>query len=806
MKGFKIVSVFLALLLPIVPGDRAAAGQRIEMPQGVFYYQPAASVFGSEAVWINPAGLAHFRIAGFQYLADYYDGKYVKSWGSVVSREGIGLSYRHIYNPDGEAYVDYIVALAVPTGKKLFLGGSYQYFKQGDPIFDNRHFWNLGLMFRSPGFFSFGAVYSNLNKGKINGDRTEVEQRYSLSYRPAEIDLTVSVDMFLATGTKVKNSDFVYHAEYSPLRGLYLNGLIDSDKNFEIGLRANLRQYFVGSRRRSDKNGNHRGTTVFVGGTSHRQPSLIKDKVRRLSVSLSGNPGENPPIPIIGKSRTSFVTTLLNIYRAADDPSVGEIVIKLNRLAMGFGRAQELREALAYFRARGKKITCHISHPNNLAYYVGSVCDRMLIPPVSQLNLVGLKAELTFFAGTLDKIGVNLDLLRIGDYKTAPERYTREAATEENRQQVNRLLDDLYDQFLSDISESRNIPRDSLAAIVDGGPYTSAEAIELGLVDGLSYADELDKNILSSMPEISLRRYLADTLINDSWREAPTLAVVVAEGEVTFNDDNFGPFSESADLTPALMTKAFKKAESDKNIKGIIFRIDSPGGWALAGEEIYHTAAKAAGKKPLVVSMANVAASGGYYIAMPASQILANAATITGSIGIYGGKADLSGLYEKVGVGKELYTRGKHAGMLTTMRPFTPEEREKYFSQLEAMYEHFVSLVADNRNLPADSVDTLGQGRVWTGREARNNGLVDRLGGIKQALDATAAKLELDDYKVEFLPRKRPWILLPGKSLLDTVTDFLGIGGQEATTGTAAPMMLATEGILTRMPFNIEID
>lgn len=806
MKNFRVAWFLLALLLISSPGGRITAGERIEMPQGVFYYQPAASVFGSEAIWTNPAALARFRIGGFQYLADYYDNKYAKNWGSVVTREGLGLSYRHIHNPDDEAYVDYILALAFPAGKKLFLGGSYQYFKQGEGIFDNRHFWNAGMLFRPGGYFSFGTVFSNLNRGKIGEDRTEIEQRYSFSYHPSSFDMTLSVDMFLATGTKVKNADYVYHAEFSPVKGLYVNGLLDSDRNFQIGIRANLRQYFVGSHYRADRRGNHRGTTVYVGATSHRQPSIMKDKVRRLSVSVSGSPSENPPDPIFGKSRTSLITTLLNIYRAAEDPSIGEMVIKLNRFALGFGQAQELREALSEFKSRGKRITCHISHPNNLAYYVGSVCDKILVPPVSQLNLVGLRAELTFFAGTLDKLGVDVDLMRIGDYKTAAERYTREEATEENREQVNRLLDDLFDQFVGDIAQGRGIPRDSMVSIIDRGPFTSEEAMQLGLVDGLSYVDEMKKSFLPSMPEISLHRYLSDTLINDNWRDDPVLAVVVAEGEVAFDQDGAGPFSESSDVTPGLMKKAFQRARSDRNIKGIVFRIDSPGGLALAGDEIYHTAAKTVEKKPMVVSMSNMAASGGYYIAMPAGDILANPATITGSIGIYGGKVDLSRLYDKIGLGKELYTRGKHAGMLTTMRPFTEDEREKYFSHLQAMYGHFVSLVAGNRNLTTDSVDNLARGRMWTGREALQNGLVDELGGVKRALDLTAEKLALESYKIEFLPRKRPLFLLPGKSLIDNVVGWLGFGSKASEVTASLVEPTVTEGILARMPFDINID
>ncbi|UCE25134.1 MAG: signal peptide peptidase SppA [Candidatus Zixiibacteriota bacterium] len=806
IKQSRLIPFLIVLLFCGGSFTAAEAGERIVLPQGVFYYQPAASVFGSEATWINPAGLARYRIAGFQFMADYFDGKYAKNWGTVINREGLAISYRNIYNPNDENYVDYILAVGLPAGKRLSLGASHQYFKQGEGIFDNRHFWNVGLVLRPEGAFSFGAVFSNLNRGKVNDERTETEMRYSLSYRPQEYDLTVSVDMFLSTGTRLSNADYVYHAEFSPIKGLYVNGLIDSDKNLQIGVRANLRQYFVGARHRSDKDGNHRGTTAFVGATSKRQPSLVKDKVRRLSLGLSGRPSENPPDPVFGKHPTSFVRTLLEIYRAADDRSIGEMVVTLNRLGLGFARAQELREALQYFRSKGKTVICHISYPNNLAYYVGSACDSILIPPVSQLNLVGLRAELTFYAGTMEKLGIKADLMRIGKYKTAAEQYTRETATEENRRQVNRLLDDLFEQFVDGIARGRGVSIDSAAAIVDGGPYTSKEALELGLVDGLSYKDELKDNYLRGMPEITMRRYFADTVVQDCWREKPTLAIVVAEGDVAFDGGGIGPFAEPSDVTPGRMSRAFDRAGTEKSVNAVIFRINSPGGLALAGEEIYHAAMKASRKKPVVVSMANVAASGGYYIAMPASHIWADPATITGSIGIYGGKADLSGLYEKINLGKELYTRGRFAGMLTTMRPFTDEEREKYYSQMEAMYGHFVSLVSDNRQLTVDSVQSLAQGKVWTGREALDNGLVDRLGGLKEALDFTAKELGLDDYRVEILPRKRPLFILPGNRMLKSLAGFLGLGTGVQVDETSVSDHVVTDGILARLPFDIEIE
>lgn len=794
--------LLIIVLLPVQP----ALGRRIEIPRGVFYYQPAASVFGAEAVWVNPAGVARYGTPSFQVMADHLNGDYAKSWGLVTSGERLATAYRKLFNPTGEDYREYALAASMALGDRLYFGASYRYFKDGPDIYDNRHFWNIGLMSNDGRRLSWGAVFSNLNRGKVDGVRTETEQRYSLSYRPIGSKLTVSVDMFLSTKTRLSNADYTYHLEFTPYRGLYLNGFVDSDRNFQLGIRANLLRHFVGGRSSFDRDANHLGSTAFIGATSIRQPSVIREPRRRLSLGISGRTPENPPRPIFGKKQTSLLTILLNIYRAAEDPSIGEMVLSLNRLSLGFGQAQELRDALRYFQSKGKRIICHISSPNNLAYYVGCVADRILIPPVSQLRLVGLRAELTFYAGTLEKLGVRVDFLSVGKYKTAAEAFTRKGATEENREQVNRLLDDLYDQFIDGVAEGRNISRDSVRRIIDSGPFTSVEALEYGLVDGLSYRDEIKKSYLARLPEVSFRRYLSDTLMNDGWRRKPVLAIVVAEGEIVPDRGNPNPLAGRSDVTPSEMAKAFDHASRDRDVEGVVFRINSPGGFALAGAEIHHAAEKAAEKKPTAVSMSSLTASGGYYVAMPATHIFASPATITGSIGIYGGKVDLSGLYKKIDLGKELYTRGRYAGMLSTVRPFLPEERTKYYSHLRAFYDHFVELVAANRELPVDSVDALAGGRVWTGREALSHGLIDELGGIKAALDFCAKSLELEDYEVEILPRKRPFIVLPGSSLLRTIAGILGgdAGPCDRVINRINP--LESEELLARIPFDIEIE
>lgn len=794
----------IAFTLAVFSLSLAQDIDRIPIPEGLFYYNPASTVFGIEAAWINPAQLSRSEAGSYQLLADYFDGKFARSYGFAVGKESITMAYRYLDKPDQGIFKEWVFAagLGLPGG---MLGASYRYFASGPGLYDNRHFWNIGLSGQSGYNVRWGAVFSNLNRSSVDGHSTAVEMRYSLGYRPFGRQATFAVDMFLSTRDNIKEADYVYHLEARPSRGLFLYGSIDSDKNFTLGFRTNLLQYFVGSRSRFDEDFDGRGTTMILGATAMRQPSVIDYPRRRLTVSMSGRPQEKPVRPVFGKSNIPFTTLIRDIYRAANDPSIGEMLVKLNGFSAGFGQAQELREAIGYFRAHDKVVTCYLGSPNNIAYYIACAADSILIPPVSQLYLVGLRAELTYYAGTLDKIGVDVELLRIGDYKSAAEPWIRDSSSVETREQLNRMLDSYYGQFVNGIADGRGISADSVRAIVDGGPYTSKEAIENGLVDGLSYDDRIVPEFLSERPEISFRRYVKDTLMNDSWRPRPRLAVVVAEGDIAEKPSR-NPLMPRGDVTPSGMDHAFKQALADDLVQGIVFRINSPGGEAIAGDRIEHFARNAAKKRPLVVSMSNVAASGGYYITTPAQKLYANPGTMTGSIGIYGGKVDLSGLYDKIDLGKELYTRGRFAGMMTFMRPFSEAEREKYYSQLEAFYDHFVEIVADNQNLSADSVDHLSRGRVWTGEQARQNGLVDELGGLHHALENTAAELGLSEYDVVIFPEERPLIILPGSSFIHTIASVFSGHDDPIKSAAATVMPDDNATLMTRLPFNLTIE
>ncbi len=800
----KSIQTILILSFSLVAGE-IRSGERIPIPEGVFFYKSASNVFGFESAWINPAGLGRFDGSGVMLMADYFDGDIAKSWGALVDGEQSAIAYRKIDNPGGADFKELVLASGLGLGK-INVGGSYRHFKDGPGIYDDRHFWNIGLQLKGDYKLCGAAVFSNLNRGRVNGKRSEVEHRYSISYRPFEFDLTISADMLRSSSVNLGDAHMIYNVAVSPYPGLTVSGLLDSDENFNIAVRANLMEYFVGNESRFDGDGGGRGTTIYAGATDLKQESLVPWQARRLKIDVPEVLAENPPKPVFGKKSRSFYSLVSNIYRAADDPSIKEIVIKLRQPAIGFAQAQELRDALKYFKSGDKTVICHLSMPNNLGYYIAAVSDSILIPPVSQLNLIGLKAELTFYAGTLDKLGVEIDLVKIGAYKSAAETLTRTESSDANKAQVNRLLDVIFDQFVGGIAEGRSILADSVKIIIDNGPFTSAQALQFGLVDGLSYADEINKGFLNSLPEISLGRYEKDTLVNDGWPSKPKIAVVTAEGEISYSKGGAFPLRGAEAATPATLENAFRSAEKDGAIKAIVFRVNSPGGMALASDEILHAAEKASRKKPLIVSMGNLAASGGYFISMSADKLFADAGTLTGSIGVFGGKVNLEELYEKIEMGKELYTRGKFAGMASDIRPFTDEEREKQIEHISAFYGHFKDLVSENRKMRNDSVESLAQGQVWTGKEAVANGLIDEVGGLKQAIDYTASSLNLKDYRIVFYPEKRPLILLPNNSLINAVASIVGFNKGNSSIDSNVSEALASNGLFTRMLFDISIE
>jgi protease-4 len=398
-------------------------------------------------------------------------------------------------------------------------------------------------------------------------------------------------------------------------------------------------------------------------------------------------------------------------------------------------------------------VTVFIAKGGNLQYYLATAADEIYMDPTGLLELKGLAATAQFYKGTMDKLGIRADVVRTGPHKTFANAFTDTGLTPEAREQIEWLLDDLYDQFVSGISNGRRMLPETVKSLIDSGPYTARGAFEAGLIDGLKHLDEFTqengKGALSDIVDLNAFYGIEDE--NPRWSEPRKIAIIYADGSILPGGSGVNLLDGKV-VGSSTLAGALKRARKDASIEAVVFRVNSPGGDVFASEEIYRQLELTKGKKPLVVSMGGVAASGGYYIACPGDAILASPGTITGSIGVVTGKPDLSGFYDKIGITHETIKRGAHADIRSIMRPASEEEMRLIGKMVEEYYGDFVSKVTTWRKLDADSINAIGAGRVWTGRQALERGLVDSYGGIWEAVELARQKARIDrDERVEFV-------------------------------------------------------
>lgn len=434
------------------------------------------------------------------------------------------------------------------------------------------------------------------------------------------------------------------------------------------------------------------------------------------------------------------VLTLPDLVRALDhaasDPDVAALEIDAGPLDAGWGRAQEIRDALVRFRSTGKPVHAFLLEGDDGTCFLSSAADRVWLIPSGTLWLDGLSADVTFYGGTLGKAGVRADLEQIGPYKNAADVMKRTGMSDAHRESMNSLLDGLYGELVSTLSGALDKTPEEVQALIEDGPYSAQAALDAGLVDALGYRDELARGLdaeVGALPRVRIDRY-ARHVAPPSGRDA--VAIIHCAGTIVPGESSDSVFS-GATLGSETIARALRAARA-QGVKAIVMRVDSPGGSAVASDVIWREVelTRQAGIK-VVVSMADVAASGGYWIAMGADKVLAEPATITGSIGIYGGKYVTQELYAKLGMTVEPVERGTNSGLRSPRQPFTEPQRAWLQSDLHEVYGLFIARTAAGRGFgsPAE-VDKLAQGRVWTGRQAVANGLVDQLGGLDDAIAA----------------------------------------------------------------------
>lgn len=503
------------------------------------------------------------------------------------------------------------------------------------------------------------------------------------------------------------------------------------------------------------------------------RPSVPSNSV--LVLNIGGDLPDYVPDDPIAKAigigqRQSFTGLLTQLRKAKVDARIGAVLLDINFPSIGWGKADELRDAIADLKASGKPVYAYMQMGTNRDYYIATAADKIYLPPPGDLYINGFAAEAMFYKGSLDKLGIDTDVIQIGPkYKNAPDQYTRKEMGEGQREVINAILDEFYGRFTNAIASSRNKSAEDVGGIIDNAPYNAPQAKELGLIDDAIYLDqvhELIKQQLGYGENEPLR-----TIGGGKYRDIPSdslglnngerIAVIFASGGINTGRSSDSPFGGQM-VGSDTVVQAVNDAAADTGIKAIVLRVDSPGGSALASDLMYRAIDNAKAKgKPVVVSMSDVAASGGYYISANADKIVAEPATITGSIGVFMGKPVVKGLYDWLGITNEYILRGKNAGIFRLTEKWTPEERAKMEEQTNHIYfTNFVPKVAKGRNMTDEQVNTLGQGRVWTGTQAKANGLIDEFGGLEKAISLAKelANLPADkDVRRVVFPAPRPF-------------------------------------------------
>ena len=509
------------------------------------------------------------------------------------------------------------------------------------------------------------------------------------------------------------------------------------------------------------------GVGVVIWRVAAIEPSLPEKIVLSVELGngLAAGARPDPVSELLFGSKPTLRDFLDALERAADDPRVKGLYARLGGDALGLATCQEVRDAVRDFRAKGKFAIAFTDSfgeagPGTRPYYLATAFDEIWLQPLGSLGLIGLHSETPFLRTALDRLGIQPSFAHRGEYKTAMNSLTETAMTPPQREEIEDLLLATSGQIVRGIATARKLPEAQVSGLIDRGPLLANEALEAHLIDRIGYRDEVVARVReragADAKLVPLSLYLAGA--GRPHRSGPKIALIYGTGLLT-SGDGTAPLLDTAELGARAVGRAFQQAASDAEVRAIVFRIDSPGGSAVASETVWREVFRARDRgKPVIVSMGDVAGSGGYYIAAPANKIVAEPSTLTGSVGVLAGKVVISEMLHKLGITDASAQRGANAAMFSIFEDFSPAARERLEASLDEVYRGFKAHVASGRHLSEEQVEAVAKGRVWTGEEAKDNGLVDALGGYDVALRLAkeAAKLPSDQaFTLAVFPREK---------------------------------------------------
>jgi protease-4 len=744
-----------ALLLLLLPGLALAQTglivQPATPPRGVTLPPTSAALVDeATALTVNPAGLRFVGPPQLFYLHERNlardqvgDGLYLGT--NLLSGLSAGFSLEWLRGRGLPDYRKTSFGLALGS-RRLSLGVGYHGFSSDDAALDRLSGFDLGLTARPSRFLSVGAVVRDVNAPEEGAFSLPRSYNLAVGVRPFGERLTLGAD-YTATEGNWDDGRLSYTVQATVLPGLGLGAGLSHGLGSERALALQFAATLDSSRfgvtyagGGAEGGGLDHVVAVRLSGQKYPALRLGGGSVALLDLDDRLRQRSSPALSLLGISESDpYIRLVRWLDHAAKDPRLSGVLVKVSNLpGVDWGKANELHQALLRLRASGKRVMAVLYNVDDRAYFVASAADEVYALPGSSLLINGLSASITYLGGSMEKLGVTWDVARVGEYKTAPEQLVRRDMSPAQRETIEAYLDTEVGHYEATVAKARGIPVERLREAWATGLLTANRAKELGLVNGLLLPEELEKKLEALAPGAHYDPYYAPKDEREArWSGRRRIAVVPVLGSIAGGKSRETPLGGEAIAGAETVTLALERAQRDPSVVAIVVRVDSGGGDVLASELMYRAVLEAKKKKPVIASMGDVAASGGYYASMGAHEVWASPTTLTGSIGVFYLKPAVRGLLgDKLGVNRETISRAPMADVLGVWKPWTEAEQKAVQAWVDSAYDDFITEVSTSRGLDKAKVDALARGRVWSGAAAKERGLVDSLGGLMEAVDA----------------------------------------------------------------------
>lgn len=720
---------------------------------------------------INPAGFSFVRDLQLRFGYAFSDSSFEGFDRVSIALPGGGLSG---WWEDRESMRKFTLSSSFQLfDNTASLGASYAWF---DPtvesgVFSEKDIITLGMTVRPVNWFSLGMV----RRGGVDlpgDDDVEPSYRAGLGVRPAGNRLTFTVD--LETGGDFDDYSLSAGAELRPMEGLALRAGLAEDR-LSLGLETGLGASALSFGAQSDDDyryGSSRGEVVFTASPG-------ENILRPRGVYVRFEPGEFDEMrqrPFLSPVRPCFTEVALLLLRIASDSDVSGVIVDIRGSVGSPARAEELRYLLQGIRDAGKSVHVYIEDGSSDEYYLASCGTSVSIHPAGSVAFTGVASESFFLRDFLDRIGIYPDFQHIGRFKSASDMLTRSDMSEAQRTATTELLESFGDELTAGVANGRGLEPAQLRTIMETGPYTAERARSAGMVDNVCYRDRVADSIGEGITILSLDEYTSTLPSEDDWGPSGHIAVVTASGSIMRGESGssfpFGRIMGSESVCDAL-----EHAASQPGVRVIVLRIDSGGGDALASADMHNAVMQVREVVPVIVSMGGVAASGGYYMACGADRIFADRMTVTGSVGIISGKFAFGDMLDSLGINTEEVSTGPMASMYSPFHRFSEDQRERAYLLMEDGYNLFVETVARGRDMTFEEVDSIGRGRVWSGADALEVGLVDQLGGVADAVSYASGLAGIEgipEVRIYPTPEFPGTMEIPGFGVSEELVEFMG--------------------------------